>query len=172
MYFELFPTVDYVNFGQTNSKTVTNITKRPAVRQAIKDNLTVFTKHTIRSGETPESLAFDLYGDAELHWIILLTNDIYDRYHQWPMNVNQFQAYVNEKYSDPFATHHFEISQTSGNTTIKIDIGQDDTDHSGATAVTNYQYEQDRQDRLRQIKLVDPSNANQFISDFSKLMEE
>ena len=59
MYFELFPTVDYVNFGQTNSKTVTNITKRPAVRQAIKDNLTVFTKHIIRSGETPESLAFD-----------------------------------------------------------------------------------------------------------------
>ena len=84
MYFELFPTVDYVNFGQTNSKTVTNITKRPAVRQAIKDNLTVFTKHIIRSGETPESIAFDLYGDAELHWIILLTNDIYDSYHQWP----------------------------------------------------------------------------------------
>ena len=73
MFFELFPTVDYINVGQTTSKTVTNIMRRVGVRQAIKENLTVFTRHTIRSGETPESIAFDFYGDAELHWIILLT---------------------------------------------------------------------------------------------------
>ena len=172
MFFELFPTVDYINVGQTTSKTVTNIMRRVGVRQAIKENLTVFTRHTIRSGETPESIAFDFYGDAELHWIILLTNDIYDRYHQWPMNVNQFRAYVNEKYSDPFAVHHYEITQTSGDTTIKIDIGQDNTDHGSATAVTNFEYEESRQDDLRQIRLVDPAHVNQFVSDFTRLMEE
>jgi len=172
MYFETFPKIQYTNTLGGETQRVTNILKRMGATDALKSNLTVFEKHIVRGTETPESIAFDLYGDAEFHWVILLVNDIYDRYHQWPMNVNQFQAYVDDKYSDPFATHHFEISQTSGDTTIKIDIGQDDTDHSGATAVTNYQYEQDRQDRLRQIKLVDPSNANQFISDFSKLMEE
>lgn len=172
MYFETFPKIQYTNTLGGETQRVTNILKRIGATDALKSNLTVFEKHIVRGTETPESIAFDVYGDAELHWVILLVNDIYDRYHQWPMNVNQFQAYVNEKYSDPFATHHFEISQTSGDTTIKIDIGQDDTDHSGATAVTNYQYEQDRQDILRQIKLVDPTNVNQFVSDFSKLMEE
>ena len=172
MYFNFFPTVDYVNVGQSNSKTVTNILKRAAIREVIKDNLAIYTKYIIKSGETPESIAFNVYGDAELHWVILLTNDIYDRYHQWPMNVNQFLAYVNEKYTNPNATHHYEISQSSGDTSVKIDIGSDNTDYPSATAVTNFEYEESRQDDLRQIRLLNVAQVNKVVNDFSRLMKE
>ena len=172
MYFNFFPTVDYVNVGQSNSKTVTNILKRAAIREVIKNNLAIYTKYIIKSGETPESVAFNVYGDAELHWVILLTNDIYDRYHQWPMNVNQFLAYVNEKYTNPNATHHYEISQSSGDTSVKIDIGSDNTDYPSATAVTNFEYEESRQDALRQIRLLNVAQVNKVVNDFSRLMKE
>ena len=172
MYFNFFPTVDYVNVGQSNSKTVTNILKRAAIREVIKENLSIYTKYIIKSGETPESVAFNVYGDAELHWVILLTNDIYDRYHQWPMNVNQFLAYVNEKYTNPNATHHYEISQSSGDTSVKIDIGSDNTDYPSATAVTNFEYEESRQDALRQIRLLNVTQVNKVVNDFSRLMKE
>ena len=172
MYFNFFPTVDYVNVGQSNSKTVTNILKRAAIREVIKENLSIYTKYIIKSGETPESVAFNVYGDAELHWVILLTNDIYDRYHQWPMNVNQFLAYVNEKYTNPNATHHYEISQSSGDTSVKIDIGSDNTDYPSATAVTNFEYEESRQDALRQIRLLNVAQVNKVVNDFSRLMKE
>lgn len=172
MYFNFFPTVDYVNVGQSNSKTVTNILKRAAIREVVKDNLAIYTKYIIKSGETPESVAFNVYGDAELHWVILLTNDIYDRYHQWPMNVNQFLAYVNEKYTNPNATHHYEISQSSGDTSVKIDIGSDNTDYPSATAVTNFEYEESRQDDLRQIRLLNVAQVNKVVNDFSRLMKE
>ena len=172
MYFNFFPTVDYVNVGQSNSKTVTNILKRAAIREVVKDNLAIYTKYIIRSGETPESVAFNVYGDAELHWVILLTNDIYDRYHQWPMNVNQFLAYVNEKYTNPNATHHYEISQSSGDTSVKIDIGSDNTDYPSATAITNFEYEESRQDALRQIRLLNVAQVNKVVNDFSRLMKE
>ena len=172
MYFNFFPTVDYVNVGQSNSKTVTNILKRAAIREVIKDNLAIYTKYIIKSGETPESIAFNVYGDAELHWVILLTNDIYDRYHQWPMNVNQFLAYVNEKYTNPNATHHYEISQSSGDTSVKIDIGSDNTDYPSATAITNFEYEESRQDALRQIRLLNVAQVNKVVNDFSRLMKE
>ena len=172
MYFNFFPTVDYVNVGQSNSKTVTNILKRAAIREVIKDNLAIYTKYIIKSGETPESIAFNVYGDAELHWVILLTNDIYDRYHQWPMNVNQFLAYVNEKYTNPNATHHYEISQSSGDTSVKIDIGSDNTGYPSATAVTNFEYEESRQDALRQIRLLNVAQVNKVVNDFSRLMKE
>ena len=172
MYFNFFPTVDYVNVGQSNSKTVTNILKRAAIREVVKDNLAIYTKYIIKSGETPESVAFNVYGDAELHWVILLTNDIYDRYHQWPMNVNQFLAYVNEKYTNPNATHHYEISQSSGDTSVKIDIGSDNTDYPSATAVTNFEYEESRQDALRQIRLLNMAQVNKVVNDFSRLMKE
>tara|TARA_Y100000004_G_scaffold48323_1_gene53248 strand:- start:877 stop:1398 length:522 start_codon:yes stop_codon:yes gene_type:complete len=172
MYFNFFPTVDYVNVGQSNSKTVTNILKRAAIREVVKDNLAIYTKYIIKSGETPESVAFNVYGDAELHWVILLTNDIYDRYHQWPMNVNQFLAYVNEKYTNPNATHHYEISQSSGDTSVKINIGSDNTDYPSATAVTNFEYEESRQDDLRQIRLLNVAQVNKVVNDFSRLMKE
>ena len=172
MYFNFFPTVDYVNVGQSNSKTVTNILKRAAIREVIKNNLAIYTKYIIKSCETPESVAFNVYGDAELHWVILLTNDIYDRYHQWPMNVNQFLAYVNEKYTNPNATHHYEISQSSGDTSVKIDIGSDNTDYPSATAVTNFEYEESRQDDLRQIRLLNVAQVNKVVNDFSRLMKE
>ena len=172
MYFNFFPTVDYVNVGQSNSKTVTNILKRAAIRDVVKDNLAIYTKYIIKSGETPESVAFNVYGDAELHWVILLTNDIYDRYHQWPMNVNQFLSYVNEKYTNPNATHHYEISQSSGDTSVKIDIGSDNTGYPSATAVTNFEYEESRQDALRQIRLLNVAQVNKVVNDFSRLMKE
>ena len=157
MYFTSFPKVQYTNVLGGQKQTVTDILKRIAARQAVKNN------------ESPENLAFELYDDAELHWVILLTNDIYDRYHQWPMNNNQFLAFVNDKYANTNAVHHYEITQSSGDTTIKIDIGQDNTDHPTATSVTNYEYEENRQDELRQIKLLRESFVGQFVSEYISL---
>jgi len=169
MYFKSFPKVQYTNILDGEKQTVTNILRRIATRQAVKDELTFFTKYTIRGNESPENLAFDLYNDAELHWVILLTNDIYDRYHQWPMNNNQFLTFVNDKYADVNAVHHYEITQSSGDTTIKIDIGQDNTDHPTATSVTNYEYEENRQNDLRQIKLLRENLVGQFVSEYISL---
>ena len=100
-----------------------------------------------------------------------MMNDITDRYHQWPLNENQFLAHINDKYSNVDAVHHYEISQTSGDTTIKIDIGTDNTDHSGATAITNYEYEVEQQDKMRKIRLLDPAYIENFVGEYKTLMK-
>ena len=82
----------------------------------------------------------------------------------------QFLAFLNEKYSDPDGLHHYEITQTSGNTTIKIDIGTDNTEHSGATTITNREFEEERQDTLRKIRLLDPLYVDQFVEEFENLI--
>ena len=110
-----------------------------------------------------------MYGDSQLHWIILLINDIYDRYHQWPMNVNQFQSYLADKYSNPNGVHHYEISQSSGNSDITINIGTDNTDYASATLVTNFEYEEKQQDKLRQIRLLQGDYVSQFIKEYEAL---
>ena len=172
MYFDLFPTIEYKNVGLTTTKTVTNILKRAAIRSAIKENRVIFTQYIIKGNETPESLAFDLYDDAELHWVILLSNDIYDRYHQWPMNVNQFLSYVGDKYSNPNGVHHYEISQTSGDTTVKINIGTTNADYPSATAITNIEYEEARQNKLRRIKFLQPNQVATVTNEFASLMKD
>ena len=172
MYFDLFPTIEYKNVGLTTTKTVTNILKRAAIRSAIKENRVIFTQYIIKGNETPESLAFDLYDDDELHWVILLSNDIYDRYHQWPMNVNQFLSYVGDKYSNPNGVHHYEISQTSGDTTVKINIGTTNADYPSATAITNIEYEEARQNKLRRIKILQPNQVATVTNEFASLMKD
>ena len=171
MYFGHFPLIPYDSVGDGKFKLVTNLLKRVAVRSKVKTNVLVFDTYDVKSGETPEMIADKLYNDPELHWVVLLMNDVTDRYHQWPLTENQFIAHINDKYDNVDATHHYEISQTSGDTTIKIDIGTDNSDHSGATAITNYEYEVARQDEMRKIRLLDPTYIEQFVDEYKILMK-
>ena len=172
MYFENFPLIPYDSVGNGNFKVVTNLLKRVAVRTKVRTNTALYDTYDVKEGETPEILADKLYDDPELHWVILLFNDITDRYHQWPKNYNQFLAYVNDKYSNVDATHHYEISQVSGNTKIKIDIGTDNTDYPTASIVTNFEYEEKQQDELGRIRLLVPGHVAAFVEEYEKLMGE
>ena len=46
----------------------------------------LFDKYDVKEGEKPEDVAFKWFGDPELHWVILMTNNVTDRYYGWPMN--------------------------------------------------------------------------------------
>ena len=180
MYFDKnFPTIPYDSVGQGTFKDVKNLLRRVALRTKVKTNSLLYDTYDVKEGETPESVAFNLYDDAELHWVIMLVNDITDRYHQWPMRYSQVLQYVNDRYDDVNAVHHYEIAQTSGDTTTKIEVYSNsalfsgDTDFYGtATAVTNLEYEESLQDQRRKIKLLDPQYLPQFISEFESLMGE
>ena len=172
MYFGNFPIIAYDSVGNGDFKLVTNLLKRVAVRSKVRSNTLLYDTYDVKEGETPEILADKLYGDAELHWVILFVNNVIDVYHQWPQNQNQFLAYINNKYSDVDATHHYEISQVSGDTTIKIDIGTDNTDYPAASIVTNFEYEEELQNKKRKIRLLDIAYIDRFVSEYEKLMEE
>ena len=172
MYFENFPLTIYDSVGNGNFKLVTNLLKRVAVRSKVKTNTALYDTYDVKEGENPEIIAHKLYGDPELHWVILLVNDITDRYEQWPKTTNQFLAHINNKYSNVDATHHYEISQSSGDTTIKIDVGTNNTDYPSATAITNYEYEEELENKKRKIRLLDSIYIEDFVAEFEKLMGE
>ena len=166
MYFQNFPVIYY------KGKDVTNLLRRVGVRTKAKTNMVMFETYDVKEGETPEMIADKLYGDSNLHWVVLMVNNIVDRYHEWPMAGNQFLEYLNEKYSNPNATHHYEIAQSSGDTSVKIDIGTDNTDYPTATEITNYEHEVNEQDKKRKIRLLEPSFIDNFVSEFKDLLDE
>ena len=176
MYFSAFPIIPYDSIGDYNFKDVTNLLRRVRLRAKVKTNTMLFDTYDVKEGETPEMIADKLYGSPELHWVILMLNDITDRFHQWPMNTSQFNQYVSDKYDDVNGTHHYEIAQDSGDTTIKIWVENDaDTDAYTSTAITritNYEYEEEEQDRKRQIQLLDTRYVNIFINEFNDRMGE
>ena len=177
MYFDSFPIIPY---GSTDGtvKNVTNLLRRVAIRTKVKSNAALYDTYNVKNGETPEIISDKLYEDPELHWVVLLINNVTDRYHDWPMSEQQFSTYVNEKYSNPDGIHHYEISQESGDTTQKIevydpDLISSDTDaYTSATAITNREYEESEQDKKRKIRLLDPEFIDQFVDEFKNLMKE
>ena len=174
MYFNTFPIIPYDSIGDYDFKEVTNILRRVRLRAKVKTNVMLFDTYDVKEGETPEMIADKLYGDPELHWVVLMVNDITDRFHQWPMNFSQFNQYVADKYDDVNGIHHYEVAQESGDTSIKIWVENDsDTNaYSGATAITNYEYEQSEQDRKRKIRLLDVQYLGLFTSEFEKRIKE
>ena len=54
--------------------------RRVAVRAKVKTNTLLFDTYEVKEGETPESIAHKLYGDTELHWIVLMMNNVVDRF--------------------------------------------------------------------------------------------
>jgi len=172
MYFAQFPTIPYDSTGTGKSKDVKNLLRRVGLRQKVKVNTMFFDTYDVKNGETPESIAFKLYDNAELHWVVMLVNNITDRFHDWPMTEAQFLNFINDKYSNPDAVHHYEIEQESGDTSIKINIGTDNTDYPTATLITNYEHEQEVQDNKRKIRLLDPSFLDDFVDEFKLLIKE
>ncbi len=172
MYFDNFPTIVYDSENEGVFKDVKNLLRRVAIRAKVKSNTLLYDTYDVRNGETPESIAFKLYDDPELHWVIMLVNDITDRYHDWPMTEAQFLQFIQDKYDNVDGTHHYEISQSSGDTSIKINIGTDNTNYPSATLITNYEYEQSQQDNKRKIRLLDPLYIEAFVEEFKSLMNE
>ena len=172
MYFEMFPLIPYDSLGDGNPKDVTNILRRVKVRSKVKNNVALFDTYTVKEGETPEMIADRLYDDVQLHWVVLLFNDITDRYSQWPMTTGAFNKYVADKYDNVSGIHHYEITESSGDKLQKIDVGTVNTDYPSATPITNYEYEIAQQDKLRNIKLLDPSHVGAFVSEFKSLVGE
>ena len=171
-YFTYFPKMYYDAVGNNNPKLVTNILKRVKVRDGIKNDVSMFDKYQVKFGESPEIVSYRLYDTVDYYWTILLMNNIRDRFYEWPLSEQQFEEYVNAKYTNPLAVHHYEVTQSSGPTT-SLDYShliEVDSDTDGATTVSNYEYERRRQDNLSLIKVVRPELISAFVEEFAKLV--
>lgn len=92
-YFLNFPKIAY------NNVLLTDIASRLKVTNYnwLSDS-TLYYDYTYQEIDTPENIADRYYGDATLHWIILLTNNILDPNFDFPMNSKIFDNYLNKKY--------------------------------------------------------------------------
>ena len=170
-YFDMFPQLFYDSKGDGKYTIMTNLLARVKLIDDVKLNIVDFDYYNVKDGETPEMIAHKYYGDINLHWTILTVNDVIDYYEDWPMSVQRFEQFVKDKYDNPQGIHHYEISQTSGDTTVTIDVGMNTTEYPSATAISNYQYEDGLQEKKRQIRLIQPRYIKEFVKEFESKLD-
>ncbi len=165
-YFKYFPTIRYDVRGTKNSRSVqlvTDILKRVRKRLDIV-NRAYFEQYFVKDGDTPESLSHQVYGDSTLHWIILYSNYMTNPYYDWPLTYIDLKKFVIKKYGEANinSTHHYE----------DVDGYEVDSTASGATAITNFLYEETLNDAKRTINVIKSEYTQEIVSEFKKIIVE
>ena len=165
-YFKYFDTIDYDVRGIKNKPTIDNITnilKRVRMKVDFVKYQSFFAMHTIIDGETPEYLAHEYYGDAELHWVVLYAQQMTNPYYDWPLRYYDLKKFVAKKYgtANINALHHYEDA----------DKFQVDSAAAGALAVTNFIYEETLNDAKRNINLVRPEFVPEIVTELKLLLK-
>lgn len=163
MYFENFPLIRYSLEGGNTSFVITDFFRRVKADAQSILGATALDEYDIREGETPEIVAHKLYDDANLHWVILIMNEIIDPRFDWPLTQTALNTFIKEKYglANIGAVHHY----------VNADGDQVHSSYAGTkTAITNTEYEETVNESKRRIKIVKRQFVPQFIQSFTGLL--
>ena len=188
-YFRELPNISYVSLLKDRNKNderilVKNIFKRAKIRTDVDQAITAFEYYQISENMRPDVVAENVYGDPELDWIILITNNITNIRNEWPLSNNDLYNYMVEKYGVTGITdvHHYETTemkddqdrmlleaglQVDSNFTFQVG----DKTYTPVQQVTNQQYEMDKNEEKRRIKILKPEFISMFISDMRNSMK-
>ena len=196
-YFQRVPDFNYVS-RLPDSKIgdyvrVKNLFKKGKLREDIFQNVAFFEKYKIVGDDRPDNVAFEVYDDSSLDWVILLSNNILNIQSEWPLPQTDFDRFVLDKYGDYNTLyngiHHYEtieIKNTQGVTIVPAGLQVDSsysvsyydfftdlqvTTGNLATPITNYEYEEKVENDKRNIFILKPRYLNIVFDDMEEIMQ-
>ena len=176
MYFKPFKKLlyDYTIKSDADvvQEVVVDLSTRVSLFMSPSDMLLLTNDYTIAEGETPEVVAHKIYGDVNLHWVVMHVNNIADLSRDWPLTEIALKQYVIDKYgvSNINAYHHTEkmpeMIQMGADfiaTQYGVGMGLD---------LTNIDYEARLNDLKRFIKIVKPIFLQQYVKLFNSKLQQ
>lgn len=171
--FSNLPTVQYSNH------VLRNLLYRPKLVQMLDIDGRVFFPYVIPDGERIDVTSYLYYDSSEYIWLIMLANDILDPYTDWPMSSKQFQKYIISKYgSESAAQQLIKYKEDSDGNRYSVETTSAKLQQTNSaitdntvtlTNVTAYDYEYNRNETKRHIRLIDKNYIPQINSELKSL---
>lgn len=106
----------------------------------------IYFDYLIKNWKSPENLAYDFYGSCDYVWAILIINNIVNPFEDWLLSDSEIKERIKSKYPNTmYDIHHYEKNGI---------IYAKEVD--GAIPITNYDYEMDKNEKKRKIKVIYP----------------
>ena len=195
-YFRNIPDFDYISRlpgGKNISDYVKtkNLFKRAKIRDDIFEDITYFVKYKISGDDRPDNVAFDVYRDSNLDWLVMLSNNIINLANEWPLTQRSFNNYCLNKYGsyeNLYDTHHYEtqevrdsrgdvileqgiqVPQNYSITFFDVGIGTEILATGITNEVTNLDYEEKIQDDKANIFVLNKRYLSVVLNDISNIM--
>lgn len=168
-----------------------NLFKKAKLREDIFQNLAFFEKYQIEGNDRPDNVAYKVYNDSSLDWLILVSNNIVNIQSEWPLNQDDFEIAMIDKYGSfeaLYEIHHYETTEVKNSQGVVIvpaglRVGQryvvDYYDYyleqqivtnNISVPVTNYEYEEEQENKKRNIYVLKPSYLNVVLNDLKEIM--
>ena len=146
----------YENFGYLSfsGREITDISKKiKIITMNDTTGTPIYTEHIIQEWESPENIAYDYYGSCDEVWAVLAINEVVNPFFDWLMRPEELSNYVVSKYGEDnvYSVHHYELNGVSSFTPFK-----------NAVAISNFEYENDRNELKRKIKVIRPELLSQI----------
>ena len=185
-FFQHYPQIDYNITGTAppKFKTAINIMMRAKIRNVISNDIVQYFPYSIPEAERPDNTSFKIYGDVKYTWLIFLINDIHDPIYEWPLATRDLVNFIKDKYGTINAAkteiHHYEqIVRTrveATGTTDAIPVAKIEVDVTTYNAlnaedrdiVYSYNWELDRNESKRNIKLIDAMYVGDVMSEHAE----
>jgi hypothetical protein len=158
---------------------VPNITKGISIPDIYKKDPRYFTQYTLRDSDRLDTLSNTVYGTTKFWWLIALMNDMYDIRESMPLNDDEFNAMLKDKYPLSQSLDVLFYTDSGGNITDPYAIGRlDNIDidnviiRYGLTPITIYDYEIEMNNRNREIKILNPEFAGNIIDILEKEFDD
>ena len=191
-YFRQLPNLDYPSLANDRTSAydynqVKNIFKRAVLREDVINSYFQFEQYLIEGDDRPDNVASKVYGDANLDWVVLTTNNVINVRDEWPMSQNDLQNYLTNKYTTAELSyvHHYEtlkivdsyqkliqpkgITVEEGHSITYVDRGVSKTE-SKIEAITYLQYELNLNDKKREINVLQPRYVELYLRDMADIM--
>lgn len=168
-YFKRFPKTFYSRDNYTDDfEFVTNIMVRIKLFDTVLDDASAFYKYTIADGERPDTVAHKYYGDSKYAWVINLTNNYIDPLFEWPLQEEEFEAYIKSEYGSVAAAksdirYYFK---TINNRKFIVDSTQ-----SYDSFQDSYDFEVEENEKRREIKILDRIYIPQLEIELKSIFE-
>ena len=115
-YFQELPNIVHTSLLPVRNKIedriiVKNLFKRSKLRTDVDQSITAINYYYVEDQQRPDILAQELYGDSELDWVVLTSNNITNVRDQWPLNHDDLHSHMLEKYGSEqniLGIHHSE----------------------------------------------------------------
>ena len=189
-YFRELPDLRYPSFLSDKMSArdyveVKNIFRRAKLRDDLQNNFTVFDKYEIPMGARPDTVAEDLYGNAQFDWVVLTTAGIINVRNEWPLEDRDLYNYAFKKYGDALNSPRFfettEVKNSDGVTILEkgkvVDSNFTIPNPNTPTAtlnpvigISNFEYETRLNDKKRSIFILREEYLQEFINDIRQIM--
>jgi len=116
MYFNFLPSIKYdvkpisYPFSESDYVVAKNFFRRYKMSDTAFSQAVYFNKYALRDGQRLDQIAETVYGDANLDWIVVLTNNMINTTFDLPMSEAELQRHIEQQYDNPYYDiHHYEI---------------------------------------------------------------